>query len=245
MPGLAALYGRGALLASFGRAQEFAILPAFIGLMILPLCLFQLLVSNPAPYPAADMLASNLRRMQPREEKAGRVEAVPQSILRTAASAEDLIRGYNRKSLNLMAAILVPLVLAGIVAYFVLAGHYWAVMPDRIVSRGFDGEQTYLFKDAASVSVGCNHADDDNDIKYVVHFKDKSFDLPRADGRLESAEMFHRLETIDATLRRQGVPYRRWQWNLQNPMSPTCLSYWAAEAGANGKTHLSQLLSVP
>jgi len=243
-PGLMHLKARGAILASFAHWQMFGILPVFLGLMLLPLCVFQFLIGIPRPYPGADVTACWLRTMQPLEEKAGGVWSLPERIIREAKSAEHLLRLLSRSSLRKMLALTLPLFVIGGVAYSVLGHQYWAIMPDRVVARGIGDERIYLLQHARSVSIGCNHANRDY-LEYKLNFVGKSFDLPSTDQTLSNQDLFSRIELVDAQIRALNVPRQRWQWFGRDPMAPACLDYWSEEIRPNGKARVLRLLSAP
>jgi len=243
LPGLAALHARGAVFASYAHWQGFAFLPALFGLMCIPLWLFQVLVANPKRYPAADVASVWLRSLQPLEEKEGIIAPLPAQFIESSKTPEDLIRVYNGASVRITTGIVVTCFIVSCGSYFLTANQYWAVMPDRVVAKGFGAERAYLFTDSEAVSVGCNHGSQDS-IKYVMHFEAASFDIPRADNGLPPAEVFRRLEGIDRTLRSIGIRRERWKWLVQDPMAPACLDYWSQQAGSDGRERLLKLLQV-
>ena len=106
-------------------------------------------------------------------------------------------------------------------------------------------EKSLDWRDAESVSLGCNYVADGNDshLIYEVKFQD-GVTVRLSSAELVTGRFLDNLELIDNSLADAEVPFRRWKWLGRNPMHPKCLEHFRNTYSVSDFERVKALLRV-
>ncbi len=125
--------------------------------------------------------------------------------------------------------------------------HFWVAGPAGIVEhRMFPpfSSQSHDLGAATTLTTGCNHTDDHENLIYDVGFPGgDGFNLGSSSTLAVSGSRLAAIEATDARLG-TGVARVRWSHLDRDPLQPTCLGYWARQFDSDGRRRLMRLMRL-